>query len=297
MNTLHEAADLAEHHEPITGLFKTSADWNSFRLTDEQVARFDEQGFLPGVPVLNDRQVDALTDSLARLVDPRHPGHKYFYEFHSNESHDPATVLFHALGAWRIEAPFHDILWNPAFVVPASQLLRGPVRFWHDQLFCKPAHHGGVVAWHQDYSYWTRTEPLAHLTCWMALDDSTLENGCVHYVPGSHKWHLLPITGLAGDMDEIRTVLNDEQGAAFRPVPVELKRGECVFHHALTVHGSYENRSPRQRRATLINVFRDGVRSAKSDAPLEGVPPVPAGQTMGGKFFPLLGGLPGQVRL
>src|SRR5256885_674880 len=82
------------------------------------------------------------------------------------------TVLFHALGAWRITPGFHDLLWNPAFTVPASQLLGGAVRFWHDQLFCKPAHHGGVVAWHQDYSYWTRTQPLAHLTCWIGLDDS-----------------------------------------------------------------------------------------------------------------------------
>ena len=64
--------------------------------------------------------------------------------------------------------------------MPASQLLGGPVRFWHDQLFCKPAHHGGVVAWHQDYSYWTRTEPMSHLTCWIALDDSDRDNGCLY---------------------------------------------------------------------------------------------------------------------
>ena len=283
--------DLSEIHAPIGDLFPRPASesaWNALRLTDRQVADFHEHGFLTGVRVLSDDQVDALREALARLADPRHPGHRLFYEFHSNESADPATVLFHALGAWRIEEPFHDILWNPAFLVPAFQLLGGPVRFWHDQLFCKPARHGGVVAWHQDYSYWTRTEPLAHLTCWMALDDSTTENGCLHYVPGSHRWNLLPITGLAGDMNEIRTVLTEEQREAFRPVPVELNKGECSFHHALTVHGSYENRSDRQRRATLINAIRDGVRSARNDAPLEGVPPIPAGQPMGGQFFPLL---------
>jgi hypothetical protein len=54
------------------------------------------------------------------------------------------------------------------------------------------------------------------------------------------------------------------------------------------VHGSYENSTDRPRRAAVVNVFRDGVRSA-SDAPLlEGVPPVPAGALMGGRFFPLL---------
>ena len=98
-----------------------------------------------------------------------------------------------------------------AFTVAASQLLGGAVRFWHDQLFCKPARHGGVVAWHQDYSYWTRTVPLAHLSCWIGLDDATRENGCLHYIPGSHRWNLLPITGLADDMDAIQTVMSEEQ--------------------------------------------------------------------------------------
>ena len=162
------------------------------------------------------------------------------------------------------------------------------MRFWHDQLFCKPAHQGGVVAWHQDYSYWTRTEPIAHLSCWIGLDDSTLENGCVHYVPGSHRWNLLPITGLANDMEAIQRVLSEEQKAQFKPVAIELKKGECSFHHPLMVHGSYENRSDRPRRGAVVNVFRDGIRSASNDPPLEGVPPIPVGQKMGGQFFPLL---------
>jgi ectoine hydroxylase-related dioxygenase (phytanoyl-CoA dioxygenase family) len=170
----------------------------------------------------------------------------------------------------------------------ASQLLDGAVRFWHDQLFCKPARHGGVVAWHQDYSYWTRTEPMSHLTCWIALDDSTRDNGCLYYVPGSHRWKLLPMTGLTGNMEEIMTVLSPQQREAFRPVPIELKRGQCSFHHPLMVHGSYENRSDRPRRATLVNVFRDGVRSASDNELLTGVPVIPTGQKMQGRFFPLL---------
>src|ERR1017187_7329789 len=92
--------------------------------------------------------------------------------------------------------------------------------------------HGGVVAWHQDYSYWTRTQPLAHLTCWIGLDDSTRENGCLQYIAGSHRWPDLPITGLAGDMDAIGAVLSDQQRREFdHPVVVELKKGEASFHH------------------------------------------------------------------
>jgi len=284
-------ADLSHHHQPFTNLFqtpKTGDDWNRYRLTDDQIKFFHANGYVTGIPCLNDEQIETLRSQLAELIDPGHPGHNLFYEFHSNESTDLNTVLFHALGAWRISTAFHDLLWNPAVLMPAAQLLGGAVRFWHDQLFVKPPHHGGVVAWHQDYSYWTRTEPIAHLSCWIGLDDSTRANGCVHYIPGSHRWNLLPITGLANDMQAIRSVLSEKQNEQFQPVAIELKAGECSFHHPLMLHGSFENRSDRPRRGAVINVFRDGVKSASDAPPLEGVPPILAGDKMIGQFFPLL---------
>ena len=278
--------DLSNFHRPVTDIF---AEVKPEPLTAEQVDFFHENGYLAGIRLLDDEQVDTLLKQLAGLMDPASPGHELFYEFHSNESPDPSRTLFHALGAWRIAPGFHDLLWHPTFVKAASQLLDGEVRFWHDQLFCKPAHHGGVVAWHQDYSYWTRTQPMAHLTCWIALDDSRQDNGCLQYIPGSHRWELLPVTGLAGDMNAIRTVLNEEQLQQFQPVPVELPRGYCSFHHPLMVHGSYENRTDRQRRAAVLNVFREGTRSDSDEKLLEGVPAIPKGKPMGGQFFPLLG--------
>jgi ectoine hydroxylase-related dioxygenase (phytanoyl-CoA dioxygenase family) len=287
----HVTSDLSHQHAPVGSLFTLPtrpSDSDRYRLTDEQVASFHERGFLAPVRVLDDAQVETLRDELTAIMDPAHRGHHLFYEFHTNESRDPSSVLFHALGAWRITPGFHDLLWNPAFTVPASQLLGGPVRFWHDQLFCKPPRRGGIVAWHQDYSYWTRTVPVAHLTCWIALDDVTVENGCLQYVPGSHRWPLLPATGLAKGMDAIRSLLTPEQQAQFTPVPIEVRRGEATFHHPLMVHGSSENRSDRPRRGTVINVVRDGVRSATDEPLLEGVPVVPSGTPLGGQFFPLL---------
>jgi len=106
---------------------------------------------------------------------PKHPGMHLFYEFHSNETGDPSQVLMHALGHWRVSALFHDLVFLPNIIIPTAQLLglqahgiKRPappagVRFWHDQLFAKPPHCGANVAWHQDYSYWTRTVPMNHL--------------------------------------------------------------------------------------------------------------------------------------
>ena len=283
--------DLSTRHEPVSDMFRlpgSQAEWDRYRLSAEQMQFFDQHGYLAGIRLLSDEQVEQLRGELAQLTNPAHPGNKLFYEFNSNESADSARVLFHALGAWRVAPGFHDILWNPAFLMPASQLLGGAVRFWHDQLFCKPAEHGGVVAWHQDYSYWTRTQPMTHLTFWIGLDDATRHNGCLQYIPGSHRWQLLPVTGLAGDMNAIQSVLSAEQKRKFQPVAIELRKGECAFHHPLMVHGSFENTTAGPRRATVINVFRDGVKSITDEALLDGVPPIPAGQPMGGQFFPLL---------
>lgn len=282
--------DLSEHHGPISEEFSPGGPIDQYRLTEDQVRSFDESGYLSGIRILSDDQIELLRSQLNGLMWPEQAENPLFYEYHHNESGDANSTLFHALGAWRVAPAFHDVLFHPAFTVAASQLLRGPVRFWHDQLFVKPAHDGGVVAWHQDYSYWTRTKPIAHLTCWIGLDDSTVENGCVHYVPGSHKWDLLPRGELAGGMDAILEQLSPEQREEFKFMPTELKAGEASFHHPLMVHGSFENRSDRPRRAVVINVFRDGVISDSDEPLLHGVPSIPIGEKIEGRFFPLLSG-------
>ncbi len=284
--------DLADYHELVSTLFKqpkSHEEWDQYRLSDEQVAHFHEYGYLSGIKLLEDDQIEVLRNQLAEVIDPKHPAHQLFYEFHSNESEDSNSVLFHSLGHWRITNGFHDVLWNPAFVMAAHQLLENkPVRFWHDQLFYKPAKHGGVVAWHQDYSYWTRTIAMQHLTCWTGLDDATIENGCLHYVPKSHKWGLLDAPSLAGDMNGLMKYLTEEQKKEFKPVAIEMKKGYGTFHHPLMVHGSYENKSEMSRRAFVINVFADGTLSNTDDELLTGVPIIPKGSKMQGKFFPLL---------
>lgn len=288
-----KVTDLSTVHHLISDLFRwpaTKEEWESYKLSDEQISFFNKNGFLSGVKMLDPIQVEAIRNELAEIANPQHAGHHLFYEFHSNESSDPGTILFHALGAWRITPGLHDVLWNPRFLVAASQLLGNvPVRFWHDQIFWKPPRQGGVVAWHQDYSYWTRTKPVAHLTCWCGLDDSTKENGCLQYIAGSQQWGLLPKPVIAGNMEGIKNFLNEEQRNAFEnPRLAETKAGEANFHHSLTLHGSGENKSHHPRRAFVINVFADGVVSDSDEPLLEGVPVVPKGEKMQGQFFPLL---------
>ncbi|MEO5859916.1 MAG: phytanoyl-CoA dioxygenase family protein [Pyrinomonadaceae bacterium] len=275
--------DLSLTHESLTDLFSDRARPPAA----VDVEEFERSGFVIGVPVLNEARVGVLRDALDELILEK-PNDPLFYEFHSNESKDDTHQLLHALGAWRISPAFHDLVFYRPIVEIAEQLLDGPIRFWHDQVFVKPAGDGAVVAWHQDYSYWTRTVPLAHLTCWIGLDDASEENGCVQYVPGSHRWHLLPRGDLVNDMTAVFQHLNAEQKDGFRPVPAVMKAGEASFHHPMTVHGSYENKSSRPRRGVVLNFMRDGVRSNTNEPLLAGIPVIPMGQKLDGQFFPLL---------
>jgi ectoine hydroxylase-related dioxygenase (phytanoyl-CoA dioxygenase family) len=71
-------------------------------------------------------------------------------------------------------------------------------------------------------------------------------------------------------------------------VAIAPPKGESAFHHARTMHGSGANNTPKPRRATVINVFRDGVMSNADEPLLAGAPIIPRGNKMDGQFFPLL---------
>ncbi|QIL40519.1 phytanoyl-CoA dioxygenase family protein [Pedobacter sp. HDW13] len=288
--------DLANYSNPIGHLFqqpKTAAEWEQYVLTKEQIDSFKENGYLSGIKILTEQQVDALNVELIRLQSGRPEDKELFYHYESNESEDPDKVLFHAIGAWRVTPGFHDLIWAPAYRMAAYQLLGQPFRLFHDQLFCKPAKHGGVVAWHQDFSYWTFTKPMQHLTCWIGLDDANIDNGCLYYIPGSHKWGLLPVTGLAGDMDAVRQILDTDQMLAFeKKFANELPKGYASFHHPLMMHGSYANSSQRSRRAVVINSMgQDTMGNTAGYERLEALghfPPMPQDQLLSSQFFPKL---------
>src|SRR4051794_6970928 len=125
--------DLSVQHHPVHSHFLSTdqRDAAENSLGDDQIEFFHEHGYLKGIRILSDEQIEVLRNELAGLLDARAEERDLFYEYNSNESADPNHVLFHALGAWRIAPGFHDILWHPAFTIPAAQLLGGAVRFWH----------------------------------------------------------------------------------------------------------------------------------------------------------------------
>src|SRR3954454_11368843 len=104
------SSDLSNYSSPVSNLFEQpqhAADWEQYVLSDEQVEFFKENGFISGIKILSDKQVDALNEELVRLQSGSNEDRKLFYHYESNESEDPNKVLFHAIGAWRVTPGFH----------------------------------------------------------------------------------------------------------------------------------------------------------------------------------------------
>src|ERR1044072_8651117 len=110
--------DLSLFHHAVSDLFALQ---ERHCFSEEQLGFYEANGYLSGIRLLDDDQVEVLRAELQELADPSHPGNHLFYEYHSNESSDPQKVLFHALGAWRVTRGFHDLLWNPAFLVSLEE--------------------------------------------------------------------------------------------------------------------------------------------------------------------------------
>ncbi|PYU94438.1 MAG: phytanoyl-CoA dioxygenase family protein [Acidobacteria bacterium] len=264
-------------------------DVKRYELTPEQVARYHENGFLAGVRILEPAQIAELSRRLELIRRGLHEHMDRLYEVEAAYLERPHDVVFHFLGAWLVDPWFHDIIFSPQVTAPISQLLGvRRVRFWHDQVFYKPPRHRGVVPWHQDYSYWTRAAPPNHITINILLDDASLENGCLHYVPGSHRWGLLPKVPFGGSLDAVMDHLPEHLKPMFKPVPVPGKPGEASFHHSHTVHGSYGNNSDRPRRAVVLNYMGPETRCVDGSRPLlKGVPLIAEGALIEGDYFPI----------
>ena len=257
-------------------------------LADDEVAAFARDGFLGPIDVLSAAEVAAVraavADVIARLPELR----DRLYEVEQAYTERPGEVVCHFLGGWLVHPALRALVYHPRLAAIAAQLLGAPtVRFWHDQVFAKPPRHPGVVPWHQDYSYWTRTAPACHLTFNVMLDDADEQSGCLQFVPGSHRFGLLPKLAFDAPLDAIRAHLPAD--AAWCPQPVPVRAGQATVHHSHTLHGSDQNRSDRWRRAAVLNYMGGYVRVVDGSAPLlRGVPPLPAGAIVEGAHFPLV---------
>lgn len=116
------------------------------------------------------------------------------------------------------------------------------------RLYLKPAHFGAEMPWHQDAAY---PGSLDLLKIWMPLDPATSENGCLHFIPGSHLEGIKPHRLHEGDKTDSGLVADRVE--TFQAVGCPLAPGGATVHHCHTLHYSRPNKTDQQRRALVIS--------------------------------------------
>jgi ectoine hydroxylase-related dioxygenase (phytanoyl-CoA dioxygenase family) len=151
--------------------------------------------------------------------------------------------------------------FHPRVAGTAAQLLGvEAVRLWHDQaLYKEPG--GRETDPHQDQPYWPIVETNT-VTAWIPFDGSTLANGCMGFLPGSHRLGLREFvnifTGVNLSTGEHEDPLARAELAAIQPTWVEVPAGSVSFHHGLTFHLARSNTTDRVRRVHTVIFFADG---------------------------------------
>ena len=235
-------------------------------LDAKQLDFYRTHGYLPIPELFPARHVSALRLRLEELCagwnSPAHsPRLEQEPETRSGAVPPTAETVRKLSNLAREEASFYAHARSTALLDRVEQLLGLPLALYSDEALLKPPHHGSEKPEHQDNDYLQVAPADAAVSCWTALDDADVENGCLHFYPGSHRIGLLPHVTHEGAPR--RTL---ERFAREHSFPVPLLAGGCIFYDPLVVHWSPANRSSRWRRAFVC-------RFVRSDALLGGREP------------------------
>lgn len=224
------------------------------RFTPEQRDMFERDGVVPLGQVLDDDEIESYRALMDQLFFEA-PGMVAKSVRDLSELHnEPLSFsVMQLVNVHHLSEEFARLARRREFLEIVESIL-GPVLLLRDQAFYKPALHGGEVYMHQDNRYWHLDPPLA-VTLWIALDDATVENGCVHFIKGSHRWGRVR----HHQAREGRSILLEAEASADLSHPIEVPAGYATLHHCQTLHWSPANRTAHARRAHSIQYVADGV--------------------------------------
>jgi len=212
-------------------------------LTTEAVDHYRTHGFYAPIRALSIQEAGTLRRKL---------------EAHENRHgllKGPMRHKSHLLFTW-----LDELIRHPAILDGIEDIIAPNILVWGSSFFTKEAHDPGYVSWHQDSTYWG-LDPADIVTAWVALSESTAENGAMRVIPGSHKLDQIEHHDtfaesnllsrgqeIAVDVDETRARM------------LELRPGEMSLHHVRLIHGSDPNPSGKRRIGFAIRYLPTYVR-------------------------------------
>ncbi|MEE2935660.1 MAG: phytanoyl-CoA dioxygenase family protein [Planctomycetota bacterium] len=222
--------------------------------------RYRTDGFFVGRQFLSPDEVTELVEHVRRYIQervPAMPSEQVFYE----DQQQPES-LKQIQQMWKHDDYFHALMTEGRFRQVAEKCLAGPVVPKNLQYFNKSPGVNQPTPVHQDAFYFMLDPPMA-VTMWLALDEVDEENGCVRYIPGSHRQPLRSHqrTGTLGFSQGITDY--PLAGETEREVPLCARPGDLLVHDAMTIHRADGNRSSTRNRRALGMIYYS--KHAKED--------------------------------
>jgi chlorinating enzyme len=213
----------------------TEETWTTTRhATPEQVAFYRDRGYLKFGRIFDREEMDRLRNHVDDMIASLPPGKR-----------PEAMDTPHFLDPW-----LFNYLADERVLDVIEDFIGPDIVLWSSHFISKPGGDGKAVPWHTDGAYWgARLDPMQVITLWLAVDESSRENGCMRVIPGSH----LSRAGMEAyePVDTSNNVfgaqLTSATTAGQEVADLELAVGECHFHDAWTVHGSMPNTSEKRR--------------------------------------------------
>jgi phytanoyl-CoA hydroxylase len=223
-------------------------------ITQDEIDRYQDDGFVLMPDFLSLDELEEWRAVTERGIDARLE--------RADELSNAATddyyrkVFTQVSGLIRIEPRMAELLLDPRLGDVAAALTGvEQMRLWNDQALFKPP-WGNPTAWHLDAPFWSFDDRRA-LTIWVALDEATLENGCLWYLPGTQRSARFDTFELGSNLGGIFDTYPEWREV--ESVPAVLPAGGAVWHNGLIAHGAGANMTPRGRRAMTCAYMPDGV--------------------------------------
>ncbi|XP_031565926.1 phytanoyl-CoA dioxygenase domain-containing protein 1 homolog [Actinia tenebrosa] len=225
-------------------------EWLRTQPTDKWKENFDNDGFLIVHNLINDECVNIYKDLYMKLLsgeintDPHRQDLGWYNPQKNKNQENICQIMWPSLYIPTLmEGPLHER------VSAINKIIVGPdAVFDFDMLIAKGPNTDTSTPWHQDESYWPDMPDKRTATCWVALDNATVDNGCMWFVPGSHKKPLREHRSAAKGAHILQCDCTEEEG-----VPQPLPPGSCSFHTGRTLHYTRGNTTDNLRRAYITN--------------------------------------------
>ncbi len=240
-------------------------------LNSREIDQYHQQGYLVPSWRLSRQKINQLRSALEQLIrdNPQVRPEKLVSAHVCGKDGAP-----NAEGV-RGNQAFMDLARDPDILDMVEQLIGPDIVLWGCHVFCKPAGDGMETPWHQDGHYWP-IRPLANCTVWVALEASTVDNGCLRVIPQSHQSgqchpHLVEerqdlVLQLRADASSF-----DEQQA----VDLALQPGQMSMHDVFMIHGARVNRSTLRRTGVALRYMPGSSVFERDINPTQGQSGVP----------------------